>query len=356
MPYRVLRPLLFRMPPEAAHAAASRLMAVALGTRSSRQAVRRVLSADHPALASERWGIPFPNPVGLAAGWDKAGTHFNALGALGFGFVEIGTVTALAQPGNAGPRLFRLPADRALLNRMGFNNPGAEAVAAHLAGTAVEPVLGINLGKSKATPGERATEDYVRSAELLERFARYLVVNVSSPNTPGLRDLQQAEPLRRLLLALRQVTTRPVLVKIAPDLSDAQVDALVDLAGDEGAAGLIATNTTVSRAALRTAPDRVRGMGAGGISGAPVHRRALEVVARIFRRTGGALPVIGVGGIFNADDAWAMICNGACLVQIWTGLIYEGPLVVRRINRGLLRRLRQGGFGHLDEAVGSRIR
>ena len=353
MSYRLLRPLLFRLPPEAAHAAASRTLRAALGTRPARKALRSVLAVDHPALSSEHWGVRFPSPVGLAAGWDKAGTDFNALGALGFGFIEIGTVTALPQPGNPRPRLFRLPADRALLNRMGFNNPGSDAVAAHLARTTVEPVLGINLGKSKAAPLERATEDYLRSAELLEEFADYLVVNVSSPNTPGLRELQEAGPLRRLLRALREATSRPVLVKIAPDLSDPQVDAVTDLAATEGARGIVATNTTVSRGGLATPETRVQALGSGGISGAPVRRRALQVVRRIFRESGGRLPVIGVGGIFNADDAWQFVQAGAALVQVWTGLIYEGPLMVRRINRGLVRRMEAAGFRRWQDAIGS---
>ncbi|HEV2148483.1 MAG TPA: quinone-dependent dihydroorotate dehydrogenase, partial [Longimicrobiaceae bacterium] len=203
MLYDLLRPLLFTLPAETAHGLAAGAMDAALGTRPARDAARAALAVEDPALAVTRWGIRFPNPVGLAAGFDKSGAHFNALGALGFGFVEIGTVTALAQPGNPRPRLFRLPADGALLNRLGFNNPGAEAVSRRLARTPIEPVLGINLGKSKATPLEDATGDYLRSLELLERFARYLVVNVSSPNTPGLRQLQDAGPLRELLRTLR---------------------------------------------------------------------------------------------------------------------------------------------------------
>jgi len=315
-----------------------------------------------PALEVEAFGIRFPNPVGLAAGFDKTGEHFNALGALGFGFVEIGTVTAEAQPGNPRPRLFRLPADQGLLNRMGFNNPGAAAVADRLRGAAIEPVLGINLGKSKVTPLEDATADYLRSLDLLEPFARYLVVNVSSPNTPGLRTLQDAKPLRELLRALRGRTAelaaargespKPILLKIAPDLTDEQVDEAVGIAVDEGTAGLIATNTTISREGLRTPRAAVEPMGAGGISGAPVRQRAREVVARAWRTAEGRLPIVGVGGIFTADDAWEMIRAGAALVQVYTGFVYGGPGVVRDINRGLLRRMRQEGITSLREAVG----
>jgi len=353
MSYRLLRPLLFRLPAETAHHVGSALLAGALGTAAARAAARRAMAIQHPALRCERWGIQFPNPVGLAAGFDKAGTHLNALGALGFGFVEIGTVTAFAQPGNARPRMFRLPADQALLNRMGFNKPGAEAVARRLAQSQLEPILGINLGKSKATPLADADDDYLRSMERLQEFAAYLVVNVSSPNTPGLRQLQDAEPLRQLLRALFSKATRPLLLKIAPDLTDDQVDQATDIAADEGVSGIVATNTTTVRHGLRTPVKRLEAFGAGGISGAPVHRRALEIVARVHRRTQGALPIVGVGGIFDADQAWSFIRAGASLVQIWTGFVYGGPLTPRRINQGLVEHLERGGFRRLDEAVGS---
>ncbi len=362
MLYDLLRPLLFTLDPERAHHAGTAALSAALGTRAARQAARKLFAVDHPALAVERFGIRFPNPVGLAAGFDKGGEWFNALGALGFGHVEIGTVTALAQPGNPPPRLHRLPADRALLNRMGFNNPGAEAVAARLAKTPAEPVLGINLGKSKATPLEDAADDYLRSLELLEHYANYLVVNVSSPNTPGLRTLQDAGPLRELLRALRGRAAElaeswdedpcPILLKIAPDLTDPQVEEAVGIAAEEGIAGIIATNTTVSREGLRTPRETVEAMGAGGISGAPVHRRAVEVVGRVWRAAGGRLPVVGVGGVFTAADAWEMVRAGASLVQVWTGFVYRGPGIAREINRGLLRLLRREGMARLDEAVG----
>jgi dihydroorotate dehydrogenase len=361
--YDAIRPLLFTLPAEQAHHAGTTAITAALLAPPARALARSLFHVRAPELAVERFGIRFPNPVGLAAGFDKSGAWFNALGALGFGSIEIGTVTALAQPGNPQPRLFRLPADRALLNRMGFNNPGAEAVAARLARTRIEPVLGINLGKSKAAPLEDAAADYLRSLELLEPFAAYLVVNVSSPNTPGLRQLQDAGPLRELLRALRTRGAelaaargrppRPILLKIAPDLSDPQVEEAAGIAVEEGMAGMIATNTTVSRDGLRTPAAEVERMGAGGISGAPVHRRAVEVVGRVYRATGGRLPVVGVGGIFGADEAWAMIRAGASLVQVWTGFIYRGPAIARDINRGLLARMRRDGFRSLDEAVGA---
>ncbi|HEX6041697.1 MAG TPA: quinone-dependent dihydroorotate dehydrogenase [Longimicrobium sp.] len=359
--YDAIRPLLFTLPAEQAHHAGTTALSTALALPPARAAARALFDVRHPALQVERFGIRFPNPVGLAAGFDKSGAWFNALGALGFGAIEIGTVTALAQPGNPQPRLFRLPADQALLNRMGFNNPGAEAVAARLRRARIEPVLGINLGKSKAAPLEDAAADYLRSLELLEPFAAYLVVNVSSPNTPGLRQLQDAAPLRELLRALRTRAgelasarggaAKPILLKIAPDLTDPQVEEAAGIAVEEGMAGLIATNTTVSREGLRT--PGVDGMGAGGISGAPVRRRAVEVVAHAYRTTGGRLPIVGVGGIFGPDDAWAMVRAGASLVQVWTGFIYRGPGIARDINRGLLRRMARDGFRSLDEAVGT---
>jgi dihydroorotate dehydrogenase len=363
MLYDLLRPFLFTLPAETAHHLGTGLLDLSLAPPPVRALVRSTIAVDDPALAIERFGIRFPNPVGLAAGFDKSGELFNALGALGFGFVEIGTVTAFGQPGNPRPRLFRLPDDRALLNRMGFNNPGAEAVAARLRKTRIEPVLGINLGKSKATPLDQAAGDYLRSLELLEPFARYLVVNVSSPNTPGLRQLQDAAPLRDLLRALqaraaelavgRHGDARPILLKIAPDLTDPQVEEAVGIARDEGIAGIIATNTTVSREGLRTPTARVEALGPGGISGAPVRARAREVVSLVWKTTGGAMPIIGVGGIFTADDAWEMIRAGASLVQLYTGFIYRGPLVAREICLGLRQRMRREGFVTLHDVVGS---
>jgi dihydroorotate dehydrogenase len=355
MIYDLLRPLLFNLPPEQAHHAGVTALNGALASAAARDAARALYGVRDRRLEVERFGIRFPNPVGLAAGFDKSAESFNALGALGFGHVEVGTVTALGQPGNPQPRLFRLPDDEALLNRMGFNNPGAEAVAARLAQVRAEPVLGINIGKSKAAPLEEATADYLRSFDLLEPFARYVAVNVSSPNTPGLRTLQDAAPLRELLRALRTRAAErgrapvPLLLKIAPDLTDPQVDEAAAIALEEGMAGIIATNTTISRDRLRTPTET---LGAGGISGAPVRKRARAVVARIYHQTGGRIPIVGVGGIFDAVDAWKMIVAGASLVQVWTGFIYRGPGIAHAINRGLLAYLERDGFRSLDEAVG----
>lgn len=355
--FPIARAGLFQLPAETAHDV------VIEGLASLPAPARALLRAGSPTadrrLATRLWGIDFENPVGLAAGFDKAGVAFNGFAALGFGFVEIGTVTAHPQVGNPKPRVFRLPRDRALLNRMGFNNPGAEAVAARLARTRSETVLGVNVGKSKVTPLEEAVDDYLRSIALLERFARYLVINVSSPNTPGLRDLQDAGPLRALLSAVRERPRDPgrdavpVLLKLAPDLTDGQIEQAVAIAEEEGVAGIVAVNTTVARSGLRTAAAKVEALGAGGLSGSPLRDRAEEVVGRIHRQTRGALPIIGVGGIFTAEDAWRRIRAGASLVQLYTGFVYEGPPLIGRIQSGLVERLEASGFSRLADVVGT---
>lgn len=350
--YSIARTLLFRIPAEKAHEAA--LHGLAWTPSVLRNSMRARYEVRAPELRSEVFGVGFPNPVGLAAGFDKGAVAYDGLGALGFGHVEVGTVTARPQPGNPRPRLFRLPADRALLNRMGFNNPGAEVVAETLRGATPETILGINVGKSKVTPLEDAVEDYLRSVELLKSFARYLVVNVSSPNTPGLRELQDAGPLRELLGAVTGAAgSVPVLVKLAPDLGDRQIDQAIEIVVETSAAGVILTNTTIKRTELRTPAAMLAGLGAGGISGAPVRDRALEVVRRVYRATSGRLPIIGVGGIFTADDAWERIQAGASLVQIYTGFVYGGPGVVRSINEGLLRKMADAGVSSIREVVGS---
>jgi dihydroorotate dehydrogenase len=358
--YRLARLPLFGLPPETSHEAVMNLVDLALATRAGRSTARALFDIDDPALRIRRWSIDFPNPIGLAAGFDKGGSSFNSLAALGFGHIEIGTVTSEAQAGNPRPRLFRLPADEALLNRMGFNNPGAAAVAGRLARTSIEPILGINIGKSKVTPLEEAAADYLRSVDLLLPYARYLVVNVSSPNTPGLRTLQDAAPLRALLQAVvGRVRARagesdpvPVLVKLAPDLTDDQTAEAVDIAVAEGIAGIVAVNTTVERRGLYTSRRQVEAMGVGGISGRPLRQRALEMVSRIHAQTRGSVPIIGVGGIFSGEDAWERIRAGASLLQLYTGFIYRGPTIARDINRDLLARLRRDGIRSLEEVVG----
>jgi dihydroorotate dehydrogenase len=307
--------------------------------------LRRVLGPRDPALRVRALGLEFPGPLGLAAGFDKDADAYEALGAFGFGFVEIGTVTARPQPGNPTPRLFRLLRDRAIVNRMGFNNHGARAAAARLRRHR-NVIVGVNIGKTKVVPEGEAAADYVASTEALAALADYLVVNVSSPNTPGLRNLQAVEHLRPLLTAVREAADRvsdrhvPLLVKIAPDLADADVDAVADLALELGLDGIIATNTTISREGLATDPAEVEAAGAGGLSGAPLKRRSLEVLQRLSDRAGDRLVLISVGGVETADDAWERLRAGATLVQAYTGLIYGGPLWPRTINRGLARRLR----------------
>ncbi len=357
MPYPFLRPFFFSLDPEQAHHLA--LNALRLLQASL---VAPVLPPSDPRLSQELWGLRFPNPVGLAAGYDKNAQVPLAWPALGFGFAELGTVTAKAQAGNPKPRIFRLEKDAALINRLGFNNDGAVAIARRLAKllppSRPHPVpFGFNIGKSRVTPLAEAVDDYVESCERLFPFADYLVVNVSSPNTPDLRKLQESDRLGRLLEALlvsnrrradqAHTQPKPVLVKIAPDLRDEEVAEIARVAQAAGASGLIATNTTIARSALRS-PFQEE----GGLSGRPLAKRALEVLRVLFRAVDGKLPLIGVGGIFSAEDAYARIRAGASLVQIYTGLIYEGPLLPRRIVRGLLDILSEEGFGHLREAVG----
>jgi dihydroorotate dehydrogenase len=317
--------------------------------------------APDPALRVHAFGRELSSPLGLAAGLDKDAEAFASFASLGFGSVEVGTITAQAQPGNPRPRLFRLPADRALINRMGFNNAGAAAAAARLGETKRRGgVLGINIGKTKAVAPEDAIADYQRSASLLGPHADYLVVNVSSPNTPGLRDLQAVDRLRPLLVAVRAALDAatapaaspvPLLVKIAPDLADADIDAITDLALELGLSGLIAVNTTLTRPeTLRTASERIQRYGEGGLSGAPLRDRAVAVLRRIRARAGDRLLLVSVGGVETAEDVWARWCAGATVIQVYTALVYEGPGLVRRLHAGLLNQLKAGGVETLQEA------
>lgn len=351
MIYDAVRRALFLAPPERIHHLVFGALRGATATEATRGQLRRVLAPRDPILASTVFGVRFAGPLGLAAGFDKDGMGLNTWGALGFGYAEVGTVTASAQPGNPAPRLFRLSADRALLNRMGFNNHGAGQLALRLARHRADVPIGVNIGKSKVTPPEEAAQDYAASARLLGPLAAYLVVNVSSPNTPGLRDLQAVESLRPILAAVRAETRAPVLVKIAPDLSDADVDAVADLAVEMGLAGIVATNTTVSRSGLRT--PGVEELGPGGISGPPVARRALEILRRLYARVGDTQVLISVGGIETAADAWERITAGASLLQGYTGFVYGGGLWAKQIHDGIAARLHSGGFTALSDAVGS---
>ncbi|MET0700756.1 MAG: quinone-dependent dihydroorotate dehydrogenase [Mycobacterium sp.] len=355
--YDAVRRAMFLMPPERIHTLAFAALRAATHAPVARRRLHRRLAPADPLLVSTVFGTRFAGPMGLAAGFDKDGLGLDAWGALGWGYAEVGTVTAQAQPGNPQPRLFRLPDDRGLLNRMGFNNHGAGALAMRLARHHSDVPIGVNIGKTKLTAPEDAVEDYRASARLLAPLATYLVVNVSSPNTPGLRDLQAVASLRPILsavLAEAALTATPVLVKIAPDLSDSDVDDIADLAVELGLAGIVATNTTISRAGLRT-PGAAE-LGSGGISGPPVAARALEVLRRLYARVGDQLVLISVGGIETADDAWARITSGATLLQGYTGFIYGGGLWVKDIHDGIARRLRDGGFASLTDAVGSALR
>lgn len=324
---RTLRPVLFRVGGGDAERAHEFTLARLAGLPP---AVRAVLRRRYAVSAPvEAFGVRFPNPVGLAAGMDKNGVALPTWPALGFGFVEAGTVTAHAQPGNAKPRMFRLRDSGAVLNRMGFNNAGAGALAARLAALGrLDVPLGVSLGKSKVTPLDAAVEDYLASYRVLHRYADYIAVNVSSPNTPGLRSLQDKSAISDLLGALHGPT--PVLVKIAPDLPESAIAELLEVCLSHGAAGVIATNTTLSRDGLAAA-DQGRGVEAGGLSGAPLSEKARKIVSFVHTETGGRLPIIGVGGIMDPDDAARMFDAGATLVQLYTGFIYRGPALVRAI-------------------------
>ncbi len=311
-----------------------------------------------------RFGLEFRNPVGLAAGFDKNGIAVPALSALGFGFVEVGTVTSEPQPGNPKPRLFRLPEDRALINRLGFNNSGASQLAENLKRHRPSCVLGVNIGKSRSVAVEDAIPDYLKSFDAVYDIADYIAVNVSSPNTPNLRELQRADLLTELLQSLQKRNaelaransgrSRPLLLKIAPDLDQPQIESIIEVALRTNISGIIATNTTVAREGLRTSAVEVQACGEGGLSGAPLRERSNQVISLAHQLTRGELPIIGVGGIFTAEDAWDKICAGASLIQLYTGFIYEGPGVAKRINEGLLEILRREHFKSIDEAVGCR--
>ena len=343
--YQTLRPLLFSLEPETAHA----LTLYALGVAQRSNLMRFVAQpppADQPVHA---FGIDFPNPVGLAAGLDKNGEHLDALGALGFGFIEIGTVTPRPQSGNPKPRLFRIPAHEALINRMGFNNHGVDALVRNVEQSQWRGVLGINIGRNKDTPNERAAGDYQTCLERVYPLASYVTVNVSSPNTPGLRDLQQGDSLRRLIAALmeareslaaRHGVRKPILLKIAPDLDDAQMDAIASALPGSGIDGLICTNTTIDRTGISGA---VRANEAGGLSGKPLFEKSTAVLQGMARRLDGRIPLVGVGGILTGSDAADKLSAGAQLVQIYSGLIYRGPWLLTECVEEIRRQHGQAG-------------
>ena len=356
---RLLRPALFAEDAETIHGRTLQGLNWVSRHPLACEALGDFLAA--PALPSELFGLRFPNPIGLAAGMDKMGEAVPAWAALGFGFSELGGVTRHAQPGNPPPRVFRAIAEEAIVNRMGFNNDGADALAQTLKDWRIRGVwpshpVGINLGKSKITPLAEAATDYANSFGVLRDLVDFFIVNVSSPNTPNLRQLQDKAALDEILAALQAVNAlpaKPILVKVAPDLTFAALDEILELVSPRQIAGIVATNTTISRPETRDAAARRAYDEAGGLSGRPLRARSTEVIRHLYRQTRGALPIIGVGGIFSADDAWEKIRAGASLVQVYTGLVYEGPGFVGELARGLQQRLQAGGFPNLRSAVGS---
>ena len=353
----LIKPVLFRLPAESAHQLAFGALRAAHAIPGVPSWLRASFPARDPALVVAALGLRFPNPILLAAGFDKQAQGYEALCSLGFGAVEVGTITGQPQRGNPRPRLFRLPSDRALLNRMGFNNCGSERASERLRRSRSD-LVGVNIGKTKVVPEEMAIDDYVLSAERLAPLADYLVVNVSSPNTPGLRDLQAASRLRPLLVAVREALERvcperrpPLLVKIAPDLADPEILAVADLALELGLQGIVATNTTIARTGLATPPSALASLGGGGISGRPLEARALAVLRLLRSRVGPRLTLVAAGGIESVDGAWERLRAGASLLQLYTAFIYEGPTLPSRLANGLLARARAEGFATLQAAI-----
>jgi dihydroorotate dehydrogenase len=360
----LLRPILFLKDPEKTH---EQTLGVLSRLSFLEGTLERLFAVKDDRLRVHVDPLTFSNPVGLAAGFDKNGVAIRTLAGFGFGFIEMGAITALAQPGNPPPRLFRLPKDRALINRLGFNNDGAETVAARLEavrenGRITSVPLGINIGRSKVVETQDAAADFLLTFERLYSYGDYFTLNVSSPNTPNLRELQEKGLLRELLENVQQknrqlarklkAKEKPILVKIAPDMEFSQVDEIIEVLQSQNVAGIIATNATAfSRENLITQINEP-----GGLSGQPLKAKATSFIRHIYRATRGGLPIIGVGGVFSARDAYEKIQAGATAVQIYTGLVYEGPAVVRRINRGLLRLMEQEGFKNISEVVGSRAR
>ncbi|CAN5247322.1 quinone-dependent dihydroorotate dehydrogenase [soil metagenome] len=350
---KIIRPILFNISPETAHEFGIEALKMSLSAKSAQDfAAKRFASEGFSELS--HFGLKFKNPLGVAAGFDKNGVVVNQLAALGFGFVEVGTVTFQPQKGNEKPRLFRLPNDKALINRLGFNNQGTKKVVERLKKINPNCILGVNIGKNKDVPNEEAIENYLKSFDLAHEAADYIAVNVSSPNTPNLRELQKAENLEELLGAIQkrnvELSAKPLLVKIAPDLTESEIENIVDIALSLNLSGIIATNTTVSRENLQTNINEN-----GGLSGKPLQVRSNEIISKIYRYSNGKLPIIGVGGIFTAEDAFEKIASGACLIQAYTGFIYQGFTFARDINFGLINILNEKGFANLDEAIGSKL-
>lgn len=337
-----IKPLLFLLSPETAHRTTVSILKVIMFIPGVKRLVKNAYSVDGVALGKDLFGITFPSPIGLAAGFDKDAELFEELACFGFGFVEVGTVTPRPQSGNDKPRLFRLPQDESLINRMGFNNHGVEVMADRLKKRKPGLIIGGNIGKNKLTPNENAIEDYEISFNALHPYVDYFVVNVSSPNTPGLRELQEKAPLTVLLRTLKELDAqkdshKPILLKIAPDLMNDQLDDIIDIIQETGTDGVIATNTTVSREGLKTPKDNIDQIGNGGLSGKAVRAKSTEVIRYIAKKSNKAFPIIGVGGIHSPEDAIEKLEAGADLVQVYTGFIYEGPGLIKRINKALMQ-------------------
>ncbi|MEQ8687235.1 MAG: quinone-dependent dihydroorotate dehydrogenase [Imperialibacter sp.] len=336
----LIKPLFFLLSPEKAHYLAMDLLSFACKMPGGKWLLSTLFRYKRPSLEKEVFGIKFPNPVGLAAGFDKDAWWIDSLDALGFGFIEIGTLTPKAQEGNPKPRLFRLPEDESLINRMGFNNQGVDAAVARLRQRKSKVIVGGNIGKNKVTPNEKAVDDYAINFLKLFDVVDYFVVNVSSPNTPNLRALQEKEPLKELLSGLQTMNLakpapKPILLKIAPDLTNSQLDDVVEIVTETGIAGIIATNTTISREGLITDQQKVKQIGAGGLSGKVLKERSTEVIRYLHTKTNGGIPIIGVGGISTAADAKEKLDAGASLVQVYSAFIYEGPAIVKNILKQL---------------------
>lgn len=332
-----IRPILFAIDPERAHHLVFKALKVACSVPGMKMLLRSFFGVNQPALQTSRMGLKFPNPVGLAAGFDKDAKLYNELACLGFGFIEIGTLTPKAQPGNDKPRMFRIPSSKALINRMGFNNDGVDAAVKRLR-KQHDVIIGGNIGKNKITPNENAIDDYLYCFNALYDVVDYFVVNVSSPNTPGLRALQEKEPLMHLLNSIQQANNskqkpKPVLLKIAPDLTFTQIDEVIEIVRLSKLAGIVATNTTISREGINS--DVPHAGETGGLSGLPVRERSTEIIRYIRQNGGNELVIIAVGGIFTAADAKSKLDAGADLVQVYTGFIYEGPAMIRNICKGL---------------------
>lgn len=336
----LIRPFLFTKAPENAHYYTFNLVKRLFKIPGAYSIANALYNYKDPSLKVECFGLKFPNPVGLAAGFDKDAVLYNELSAFGFGFIEVGTLTPVGQPGNPQPRLFRLPQDQSLINRMGFNNGGVKEAIERLKKKKTNVLIGGNIGKNKVTPNDEAVEDYKKCFHALHDHVDYFVVNVSSPNTPNLRELQEKEPLKALLQTLQEEgktyeKQKPILLKIAPDLTDEQLDDIIEIMLEIKLDGLIATNTTISREGLKTTKEEIETIGAGGLSGKAVRHRSTEVIRYLSEKSNGQFPIIGVGGINTAEDAIEKLEAGATLVQVYSGFIYEGPSMLKNINKGI---------------------